>query len=541
MSFVILDSVSAATPDGRLLFENLNLTIGAERIGLVGRNGAGKSTLLALIGGARAPRSGTIARTGAVGVLEQTPDLSSQIRVVDLLGVGAAWDRLSRIERGAADDGDLSDADWTLPARLDQTLDDVGLTDLDVERAASSLSGGQATRAGLARLLIAAPDVLLLDEPTNNLDAEARRVVARLLARWRGGAVVVSHDRALLRDMDRIVELSSLGARSYGGGYDLYVERKAREAEAAQRDLDHAEREVRRVAREAQVARERKARRDAAGRRFADRGGTPKILLGAMAERAENSGGKEGKLAEKLAAQAQAVKASAEARVERARALGFTLPSSGLPEGRTVLALDDVVFAWPGGEPGIDAFSLQITGPERVALSGPNGAGKTTLIRLITGALTPKHGSVRLGAPFALLDQRAALLRDDQTILENFQRLNPSAGLNEAHASLARFLFRNTAAHRLAGTLSGGERLRAALACVLCAATPPQLLILDEPTNHLDLASIEAIETALSAYDGALLVVSHDEDFLEAIGVERRIALKRRDDAGDIGLSLCDR
>ena len=122
MSFVILDSVSAATPDGRLLFENLNLTIGAERIGLVGRNGAGKSTLLALIAGARAPRSGTIARTGAVGVLEQTPDLSSQIRMVDLLGVGAAWDRLSRIERGAADDGDLSDADWTLPARLDQTL-----------------------------------------------------------------------------------------------------------------------------------------------------------------------------------------------------------------------------------------------------------------------------------------------------------------------------------------------------------------------------------------------------------------------------------
>ncbi|MDR7228974.1 ATPase subunit of ABC transporter with duplicated ATPase domains [Caulobacter sp. BE264] len=535
MSFITLDSVSAATPDGRLLFENLNLTIGSERIGLVGRNGVGKSTLLGLIAGARAPRSGTIAKTGSVGVLEQTPDLSNQIRVVDLLGVGAAWDRLSRIERGAADDADLCDADWTLPARLDQALSDVGLTGLDVERPAPSLSGGQATRVGLARLLLAAPDVLLLDEPTNNLDAEARRVIARLLARWRGGAVVVSHDRALLRDMDRIVELSSLGARSYGGGYDLYAERKALEVEAAQRDLDHAEREVRRVAREVQVARERKARRDAAGRRFADRGGTPKILLGAMAERAENSGGREDKLAERLAAQAQAAKASAEAHVERARALGFALPTSGLSEGRTVLALDDVAFAWPGGEPVIDASSLRITGPERVALSGPNGAGKTTLIRLITGALPPTHGSVRLGAPFALLDQRAALLRDDQTILENFQRLNPSAGLNEAHASLARFLFRNTAAYQPAGTLSGGERLRAALACVLCAATPPQLLILDEPTNHLDLASIEAIEAALSAYDGALLVVSHDEDFLAAIGVERRIALKKRDGADDVG------
>lgn len=535
MSFVTLDSVAATTPDGRLLFENLNLTIGAERIGLVGRNGAGKSTLLALIAGSRAPRSGAVARTGSVGVLDQFPSLSGEIRVADLLGVGLAWDRLSRIERGEGDDADLSDADWTLPARLDQALSDVGLTGLDVERPASSLSGGQATRVGLARLLLAAPDVLLLDEPTNNLDAEARGAVARLLARWRGGAVVVSHDRALLRDMDRIVELSSLGARSYGGGYDLYVERKALEAEAAQRDLDHAEREVRRVSREAQVAQERKARRDAAGRRFADRGGTPKILLGAMAERAQNSGAREGKLADKLAARAREAKAAAEARVERARALGFELPPSGLPEGRTVLALEDVGFAWPGAAPIIDGLSWRICGPERVALRGPNGAGKTTLIRLITGLLAPTQGAVRLGAPFALLDQRAALLRDDETILENFLRLNPGASLNAAHAALARFLFRNTAAHQAAGTLSGGERLRAALACVLCAATPPQLLILDEPTNHLDLASIQAIEAALSAYDGALLVVSHDEDFLAAIGVERRIALKRRDDANDIG------
>lgn len=535
MSFITLDSVAAATPDGRLLFENLNLAIGAERIGLVGRNGVGKSTLLALIAGARAPRSGTIARAGAVGVLAQIPDLSSRTRLVDLLGSGPAWDRLSRIERGEADEDDFVEADWDLPGRLDQALADVGLGDLDLERPAASLSGGQATRAGLARLLVAAPDVLLLDEPTNNLDADAREVVGRLLSRWRGGAVVVSHDRALLRGMDRIVELSSLGARSYGGGYGLYAERKAVEAEAAQRDLDHAEREVRRVAREAQVARERKARRDAAGRRFADRGGTPKILLGAMAERAETSGAKEAKLAEKLTAQAQAARASAETRVERARALGFTLPASGLPEGRTVLTLDDVGFAWPGGRRVIDGLSMRICGPERLALSGPNGAGKSTLIGLITGELAPTCGSVRLGAPAALLDQRAALLRDDETILENFRRLNPAASVNDAHVALARFLFRNTAAHQTAGTLSGGERLRAGLACVLCAATPPQLLILDEPTNHLDLASITAIEAALLAYDGALLVVSHDADFLEAIGVERWLVLKRGDAASDGG------
>ncbi|HJV40469.1 ABC-F family ATP-binding cassette domain-containing protein [Caulobacter sp.] len=534
MSFVTLDSVSAATPDGRLLFENLNLSIGAERIGLVGRNGVGKSTLLAVIAGARAPSAGAVSRAGAVAMLNQAPDVPAGARLVDLLGFGRAWDRLARIERGEADEADLSEADWDLPARMERALLDVGLGELDVERPAAALSGGQMTRASLAGLLVARPDVLLLDEPTNNLDAEARAIVTRVLSRWRGGAVVVSHDRTLLRGMDRIVELSTLGARSYGGGYDAYAERKALEAEAARRDLDHAEREIRRVAREVQVARERKDRRDSAGRRFADRGGTPKIVLGMMAERAETSGARESKLADKLTAQAQEARATAEARVERARDLGFDLPSSGLPEGRTVLVFEDVAFAWPEGRPVVQGLSFRMTGPERIAVAGPNGAGKTTLIRLATGQLTPSAGEIRLSVPFALLDQRAAVLDDDQTILENFRRLNPAAGVNDAHAALARFLFRNAAAHQRAGTLSGGERLRAALACVLCAAIPPQLLILDEPTNHLDLSAIAAVEAALANYDGALLVVSHDEDFLTAIGVERRITLKTRD--GEAGV-----
>ncbi|PXA83952.1 ABC transporter, partial [Caulobacter sp. D5] len=257
--FITLDSVSAAAPDGRVLFENLNLSVGAERVGLVGRNGAGKSTLLALIAGARTPLAGTIARTGTLGVLDQTPELAPDAILADRLGVGEAWRRLSRIEAGQGDDTDFAEADWTLPARLDEALAEVGLEGLDPDRPASALSGGQQTRAGLAALLLAAPDLILLDEPTNHLDAEARDLVAQVLVRWKGGAIVASHDRALLRGMDRIVEISSLGAASYGGGYDLYAERKAAEREAAGRALDSAERDERRAAREAQAALERKA------------------------------------------------------------------------------------------------------------------------------------------------------------------------------------------------------------------------------------------------------------------------------------------
>ncbi|KQZ03248.1 ABC transporter [Caulobacter sp. Root1455] len=522
-AFITLDSVSAAAPDGRVLFDHLNLTIGAERIGLVGRNGVGKSTLLSLIAGARAPTSGTINRAGVVGVLPQLHAPPPGARLADLLGVGPAWDRLCRIEAEEGTQEDLVEADWTLPGRVAAALAEVGLSRWDASRPAAELSGGQMTRAALAGLLIAAPDVVLLDEPTNNLDAAARSLLADVLRRWKGGAVVVSHDRALLRGMDRIVELSSLGATSYGGGYDLYAERKAQAVAAAEHDLEAAERQVRQAAREAQVARERKARRDAAGRRFAAKGSEPKILLGAQAERAELSGARDGRLADRAAHDAAQAREAADARVERLRRLAFDLPSCGLPAGRLVLDFDAVGLAYPEGPPVLSNLSFRLTGPERVGLVGANGTGKSTLIRLATGGLAPTAGAVTRGVPAALLDQRAAVLDETQTILENFRRLNPAAGQNEAHAALARFLFRNVAAHQTVATLSGGERLRAALACVLMAAEPPQLLILDEPTNHLDLDSVQAVESALAGYDGALLIASHDQDFLDAVGVERRI------------------
>lgn len=524
-AFITLDSVSAATPDGRVLFDTLNLTIGAERIGLVGRNGVGKSTLLSLIAGTRAPTSGAISRAGVVGVLPQLHAPPPGARLADLLGVGPAWDRLCRIEAEEGTEEDLIEADWTLPGRVAAALAEVGLSRWDASCPAAMLSGGQMTRATLAGLLIAAPDVILLDEPTNNLDAGARSLLADVLRRWKGGAVVVSHDRTLLRGMDRIVELTSLGAVGYGGGYDLYAERKAQAVAAAEHDLEAAERQVRQAAREAQAARERKARRDAAGRKFAAKGSEPKILLGAQAERAELSGAREGRLADRAAQDAAQAREAADARVERLRRLAFDLPSCGLPAGRIVLDFDGVGFAYPEGPPVLSDLSFRLTGPERVALVGGNGAGKSTLIRLATGGLVPTAGTVTRGVAAALLDQRAAVLDEDQTILENFRRLNPAAGANEAHAALARFLFRNVAAHQAVATLSGGERLRAALACVLMAADPPQLLILDEPTNHLDLDSVQAVESALAGYDGALLIASHDEDFLDAVGVERRITL----------------
>ena len=175
--------------------------------------------------------------------------------------------------------------------------------------------------------------------------------------------------------------------------------------------------------------------------------------------------------------------------------------------------------------PIISKASLEIMGPERIAITGPNGSGKTTLLKLLTGTLTPSSGTVQIGGPMALLDQQVGLLERGDTILANFQRLNPDSAINDCRSVLAAFKFRNDAALQTVGTLSGGEMLRAGLACVLGGNTPPMLVVLDEPTNHLDIEAVEIVEAGLRAYDGALLVISHDRSFLDNIGVTREIAL----------------
>ena len=524
-ALITLDGLTQLSPDGRVLFENLSLAFGRERIGLVGHNGVGKTTLLRMILGDAVPAAGVISVSGRIAVLRQQLRPPPGARLADLLGAAEALARLARIEAGEATDADLEAADWGLPQRIEAALAEMGPAGVALHRAAETLSGGQATRAALAALMVAEPDFILMDEPTNNLDADGRAVVAALLERWRGGALVISHDRALLRRVDRIVELTGLGAVFYGGNYDLYAARKAEAEAAAQRDLDHAQQALARTERGIQAIRERKDRADAAGRRSRARNDMPKLLLNARAERAENTGERQSRLADRLRAEAEQDLADAAARIERVRRLAFDLPRCGLPVGKLALAFEDVAFAWPDGTPVLADFSLRLVGPERVAVTGPNGSGKTTLIRLATGDLAPGAGRVRRGVSAALLDQRASLLRDDETLLQNFRRLNPAADDNAAHAALARFVFRNVTALKPAGALSGGERLRADLACALMAAAPPQLIILDEPTNHLDLDSIAAVEAALAAYDGALLVVSHDRDFLAAIGVEREVLL----------------
>ncbi|MDV6331823.1 ABC-F family ATP-binding cassette domain-containing protein [Asticcacaulis sp. 201] len=524
MSAIILSDLSWSAPDGRALFSSLNLTFGPERTGIVGRNGVGKSTLLRLISGDLTAAAGYVSCSGTLGVLRQTVQVDPNETVADLFGVGAARAILRRAEAGEATLDDLADADWTLETRMIEALAYLGL-DTDADTRLAALSGGQRTRAGLAALVFQAPDFLLLDEPTNTLDRDGRQAVFDLLTSWKKGAVVVSHDRELLEIMDSIVELTALGATRYGGNWSQYRARKAQDLAAAQADLADAEKRAADVVRNAQTTAERKARKDGAGQRKAARGDAPKILLGGLKNRSENTGGDAARLAERQRTEALEAAAEARRRIEILQPLSVTLPPTRLPPGRSVVKLDSVIVGYAPNRPIIRDLSFAVTGPERVAITGANGTGKTTLLSVISGRLIPWSGAVRVTPDRALLDQSVSLLDPTVSIRENFHRLHPDTDENACRAALARFMFRADAALQNTGTLSGGQLLRAGLACVTGGTSAPSLLVLDEPTNHLDIDSIAAVEAGLRAYDGALIVVSHDETFLEAIGLTRRLIL----------------
>lgn len=524
------DRLTYALADGRALFRDLSLSFGRERTGLVGPNGSGKTTLIRLLAGEMKPTSGVVHRTGAVAVLPQefrpAPDASLAV----LLGIEERLAALRRLEAGKGSVADVErvGGDWDLPERATAVLARFGLEHLPLDRAVSEVSGGEATRVALAGLTLGRPDFLLLDEPTNHLDAASRRALYAFVEEWTGGLLCVSHDRELLRRMDRIVELSSLGVRVYGGSYDDYLAQRDALERAAERELASAHADLRRAERKAREVRERQDRRSARGRRRRSEVNLPKILLNARKRKAEATGARVRTLTDREVEERRARAESARRQVEEREPPRFEVFSSGLHARRTVLEMRDVTVRFPGAAgPVLEAVSLRIVGPERVAVVGPNGSGKTTLLRLATGHLQPDVGTVRRlpDEETAWLNQDGASLDRGRSVLENFRAFHPEMDRTATRYALARFLFSEDAALQAVGTLSGGERLRASLACALGGDPPPSLLVLDEPNNHLDLDGLEALESALGGYDGALLVVSHDETFLEAIGVERRVSL----------------
>lgn len=520
-------SFSFDTGPPKALFTDLNFWAGPGRTGLVGSNGSGKSTLLRLIAGELSPTAGTVVVDGTIGHLPQTLPLLDDRRVAEVLGVAEALDALK-----ALSDGDSRDAvftaigdDWDVEERTRAQLDRLGLGHVGLDRSLRSLSGGEVVTLGLARELLRRPDVLLLDEPTNNLDAAARGTLYDTLDDFAGCLILVSHDRVLLDRMDRIAELDRGAIVSFGGNFTDYRASVADAQRAARDAVRNAEQAIKTEQRQRQQARERADRRSGRARRTLKDAGLPTIVAGARKRRAQETAARTDDVHARRIDEAQLRLDTAERAVRDSDELALELPGTGVPSGRTVLQARGLQVHRDGRIllAGVD---LTIRGPERIALTGRNGAGKTTLLRTLCGDLAPDAGTVQAAAGrVAYLSQRLDLLDDDRTVSDNLATSAPALAATRRRHLLAQFLFRGDAVDLPVRALSGGERLRATLACVLFAEPAPRLLLLDEPTNNLDLTSIAQLQSALVAYRGAFVVVSHDVAFLDAIGVGRVLHL----------------
>ena len=527
MSSVTLSDVSFRWDDDTPLFTDLSFTPGRGRTGLVARNGAGKSALLRLIAGELTPSSGSIVVDGTVGYLPQTLPMLDDRSVAELLGVATVIDALEALAGGDADEGIFAaiGEDWDVEERARAQLDRLGLAEVSLDRSLRSLSGGEVVGLGLARELLRSPDILLLDEPTNNLDAAARERLDAIVDDYPGLLLVVSHDRKLLDRMDRIAELRDGRITTYGGNFSSYMAAVDEAQRAAADAVRNAGRQLEREKRQRQQARERADRKSGNAKRTLADAGLPKILAGARKRRAQESAGRGDSVHARRIDDARHRLDDAERAVRDDDTLALDLPDTVVPSGRTLLHARGLRVSH-GARRVLDGVDLTVRGPERIALNGPNGVGKTTLLRVLMGEIEPQDGEVHVAAGrVAYLSQRLDLLDDERSVVENLAAAAPSLTLTRRRHLLAQFLFHGDSVDAAAGSLSGGERLRATLACVLFAEPAPQLLLLDEPTNNLDLAGVAQLESALAAYRGAFVVVSHDAVFLDRIGVERAVNL----------------
>ena len=491
-----------------------------DRIGLVGRNGAGKTTLTRVITGGMLPAGGTITATGKLGYLPQSTHAADQEqialdRIMSARDIAAIVARLRKAEKEMTDpdpkvmgkamkrfdraQGEFENAGgYAAQSEAIRMGESLGLGQETLKRPLGTLSGGQRRRVELARILFSDADTLVLDEPTNHLDAGSVKWLKKYLQDFKGGFLVVSHAAELLDEtVNRVWHLDAATGTidMYNLGWSAYLKQRVLDEERRKREREVARKKADRLMKEG-IRLHAKARKAVAARN--------------MIRRAE-------KLMEGVAP---------EAKKEKAADLRFPDPA---PCGRTPIMAKSV-SRWYGSDEIFTGVNLAVDKGSRVVILGVNGAGKTTMLRILAGEDKPDTGEVVYGhgCKIGYFAQEHDTLDNDATVLENLQRAAPGLDDTQARTILGGFLFSGDDARKPARVLSGGEKTRLALATLVTSRA--NVLLLDEPTNNLDPESRDQILSAISQYEGAIVLVTHDQGAVEALRPERVLLLPDGDE-----------
>lgn len=530
MSIIIKD-LSYTHTDKEVLFSNLNLIINSgEKTALTGNNGCGKSTLMRILAGEASPGTGSVHCSGHLYYVPQHFGQYDDRTVAQVLGIDRKLTALHAILNGDTAEEHFArlDNDWNIEERTQAVLHAWHLNGISLLRPLEGLSGGEKTRLFLAGMELKEPDTLLLDEPTNHLDTAGRKRLYDFVHRTSATVLVISHDRTLLNLLPAICELSRNGLACYGGNYDFYKEQKEVHRNALQQQLEEKEKALRLARKTAREMEERKARQNTRGEKASIKKGIPRILLGGLKNHAENSSSKLSNVHAEKTDKIQQEITNLKGSLPQTNKLKTDFNASALHIGKILVTAQNINFHYPDSNTNLWTVPLnfQLRSGNRFCIKGDNGSGKTTLLKLITGELTPTGGTIeRADFTYIYLDQEYSLIQNEYTVSEQAEAFNlRHLPEHETKTILNRYLFPQDVWNKPCSKLSGGEKMRLAFCCLMIADNTPDLFILDEPTNNLDIESIEIITATIRNYQGTVLAVSHDRDFLKETGIEQEIS-----------------
>ncbi|MEG1403296.1 ABC-F family ATP-binding cassette domain-containing protein [Bacteroides sp.] len=526
---IILSGVSFHYHNQHPLFECVNLSAPlGSKVSIIGNNGTGKSTLLKLIAGELHASSGSIHCASTPYYIPQQVGIT-ETSVSQALGISDKVEALRAIYSGSDkyEYYDLLADDWDIEYRCRAALDSWKLSNIELTTPIHLLSGGEKTKIFLAGISIHQPDIILLDEPTNHLDYRSRQQLYELVSVSKATVIVVSHDITLLNLLEETHELSPTGLKLYGGDYDFYKAQKTIETQALNQQIEAEESTLRLARKKARETKERQEKRINRGAKSVD--GMPRIILKGKQDKGEETAAKLSKTHTSITHTSQHSLADLRRKQNIKCDLKLNFDNSRIQHGKRLVTAQGINFKYEQEKfLWHTPLDIEIRSGERIHLRGNNGTGKTTLLNLLVGELQPSTGTIQRAAfSFVYLDQEYSKVSTPQTLLELVQEYNHQNLLDhEIKLRLHRTLFPKEVWDKPCNELSGGERMRIYLCCLMISNHIPDLFILDEPTNNLDLSSLAILTNTMKDYQGTLLVISHDKHFIDQINISKIIELE---------------